>query len=234
MQSKTLKVSIHQPSYFPWLGLLNKIARSDLFVLLDTVPLNDAAYQHRNHFLTQQGQSHLLTIPVRKKGYFNKPLQELEFAQTSWQKKHWNFLQANYAGAPFWSEFEPQLRLFYKKKFNNLGEALTESMRLSLNWYQLQTPMVLASDLNLEPLPNCSQKVDRIMQILKVTQATHYLSGEGARVYQDKSYFVEHGIELEYQSYYAPKYLQSSPSFISGLSGLDALMHLGCRAKDLL
>ena len=30
-------VSIHQPQYFPYLGFFHKLARSDVFVALDTV-----------------------------------------------------------------------------------------------------------------------------------------------------------------------------------------------------
>ena len=60
-------VSIHQPSYFPWLGLLDKIEKSDTFVLLDNVQFNDNAFQSRNIFLNHNGEVQYLTIPVQKK-----------------------------------------------------------------------------------------------------------------------------------------------------------------------
>lgn len=233
-----MKVSIHQPSYFPWLGQLNKIANSDLFVLLDSVPLNDAAYQHRNLFLTQQAQAHLLSIPLQKKGYLQKPLAQLSFAQSNWQIKHWKFLRANYAKAVFWQCYAPDLEQFYQTEFANLGEALHAAMRLSVKWYGIQTPMVLASSLNLESLPaggnSTHSKMDLVLQILHATDATHYLSGTGARSYQDEQRFADAGIGLEYQAYQAPRYLQPTQDFVAGLSGLDALMHLGSDARKLL
>lgn len=233
-----MKVSIHQPSYFPWLGQLNKIAQSDLFVLLDSVPLNDAAYQHRNVFLNQQGQAHLLSIPLQKKGYLHKPLAQLSFAQNNWQIKHWKFLQANYAKAAFWHTYAPALEQFYQADFVNLGEALSAAMRLSLKWYGIQTPMVLASSLNVESLPAGSNqnhsKTDLVLQILHATNATHYLSGTGAKAYQDEQRFADAGIGLEYQDYQAPSYPQPCENFVAGLSGLDALLHLGSDARKLL
>ena len=233
-----MKVSIHQPSYFPWLGQLNKIDHSDLFVLLDSVPLNDAAYQHRNLFLTQQGQAHLLSIPLQKKGYLQKPLAQLNFAPNNWQMKHWKFLQANYAKAAFWQCYAPDLEQFYQMEFANLGEALQAAMRLSLKWYDIQTPMVLASSLNVESLPaggkSRHSKTDLVMQILHATNATHYLSGRGAKAYQDEQRLADAGIALEYQFYQAPRYPQPSENFVPGLSGLDALMHLGSDARKLL
>ncbi|HEY3277770.1 MAG TPA: WbqC family protein, partial [Syntrophorhabdaceae bacterium] len=59
-------LSIHQPSYFPWLGLLDKIAKSDVYMVMDEVQLTDAAYQHRNIFLTADGKIKYLTIPFKK------------------------------------------------------------------------------------------------------------------------------------------------------------------------
>ena len=48
--------AIHQPSYFPWLGWMDKINKCDQFILMDEVQLSDRAYQHRNLFLTNTGQ----------------------------------------------------------------------------------------------------------------------------------------------------------------------------------
>src|SRR5262245_27234559 len=33
----SMKVAIHQPCFLPWLGYLDRMARSDLFILLDHV-----------------------------------------------------------------------------------------------------------------------------------------------------------------------------------------------------
>ena len=64
-----MKVCAHQPSYFPWLGLLDKIAKSDLYIFEDEVQMNVRAYQHRNIFLRNDGTVSYLTVNIHRKGY---------------------------------------------------------------------------------------------------------------------------------------------------------------------
>src|SRR5664279_438630 len=100
-------LSIHQPSYFPWLGLLHKIAHSDVLVVMDEVQLMDSGYQHRNLFLSLEGKPRFLTIPFTKKGYLGRPFKELEIADPTWRTKHLNFLREAYRKHPFRKEIFP-------------------------------------------------------------------------------------------------------------------------------
>ena len=45
-----MKVTIYQPTYWPWLGLLDKISKSELFVILDSVNVSKGSFQYRNKF----------------------------------------------------------------------------------------------------------------------------------------------------------------------------------------
>src|SRR5262245_12377367 len=58
-----MRVSIHQPSYWPWLGQLAKIAKSDRYVFLDSVDAARDDFQYRNLFFCN-GQAKFLTLPV--------------------------------------------------------------------------------------------------------------------------------------------------------------------------
>ncbi len=40
-------VSIHQPHFLPWMGYINKIMRSDVFIILNTVQYRPRYYQNR-------------------------------------------------------------------------------------------------------------------------------------------------------------------------------------------
>jgi hypothetical protein len=226
-------VSIHQPSYFPWLGLLDKIDKSDQFIFLDTVQLNDNAFQSRNIFLNHTGEVQYLGIPVQKKDYQNKAIKDLKVIDRRWQKKHKGFMVANYKKHAYFDEIYPLIEDVFSKNYIYLVDILIDSMQVSNNIFDIKTDIILASelDLNLE-----LTKDDLVLDILKKTSATKYISGTGAKDYQDDSKFDKEKIELEYQSFIHPQYIQkNTKSFELGLSALDVAFNLGiAKSVDLL
>ncbi len=218
-------VSIHQPSYFPWLGLLDKINKSDLFVVLDNVQLSDSAYQNRNLFLSNQGKEQLLTIPINRKNYLEKTIKDIEINNSIWQKKHSKFIYFNYKKHPYFDEIYKIIECIYTKEYINLSELLIESLKISCNIFDIDTKIIRASDL---PLDDNLKKESKVVSILKQVGAATYLSGQGAKSYQLTENFEDKHIKLTYQEFTHPIYSQHKmDKFISGLSSLDATFNLG-------
>lgn len=219
-------VCVHQPSYFPWLGLLHKIKESDLFVFLDTVQFSDSLYQHRNLFVDNQGKETLLTIPVNKKGYAEKKIKDMVISNSIWQKKHKKFIYFNYKNHPYFDEIFSLIEPIYSKKYTLLADLLTDTMEVALNIFGIDTQVLKASDLTINP---DLAKEEMVLDILSATDATIYLSGEGARSYQKDKNFEEQNIKLLYQKFIHPNYIQASENkeFIAGLSCLDAAFNVG-------
>ncbi len=69
-------VSIHQPAYLPWLGYLDRIARSDLFIFLDNVQFERNSFTNRNQIKTANGPV-WLTVPVLVQGHLTKKLTQI-------------------------------------------------------------------------------------------------------------------------------------------------------------
>ena len=225
-------VSIHQPSYFPWLGLLDKIEKSDTFVLLDNVQFNDNAFQSRNIFLNHNGEVQYLTIPLQKKNYQKKMLRELKVIDKKWQKKQKGFMIANYKKHPFFNEIYPQIEFIFEKKYNFLIDILIDGMEACFNIFNVKTELLLASELDIV---RSLTKDDLVFNILKKVEATKYISGTGAKDYQDDKKFEIEGIHLEYQKFSHPTYTQkNSQKFESGLSSLDIAFNLGCKESEKL
>jgi hypothetical protein len=227
-----MTVSIHQPSYFPWLGLLDKINSSDLFVFLDTVQLNDNAFQSRNIFLNHTGEVQYLGIPVQKKDYQNKAIKDLKIFDKRWQKKHKGFMIANYKKHAFFNDIYPLIEDIFTKKYIFLVDVLIDSMEACFNIFNVKTELLFASKLDID---RDLTKDDLIFNILKKVKASKYISGTGAKDYQDDIKFEIQGIHLEYQKFSHPVYAQkNSKNFELGLSSLDIAFNLGCKESEKL
>jgi hypothetical protein len=225
-------VSIHQPSYFPWLQLIDKIRQSDRFVLLDTVQLSDSLFQHRNLFLNTNGEQHILTIPIERKGHLNSTIKDIRISQSKWQKKHNRFLFFNYKKHPYFNEIYPTLQPFFERDYRFLIDALDDSMRLSFELLGVETEIVRASSLTLNPE---LRKEQHVLDILRCVKATKYLSGNGAKAYQTETNFTSQGIDLHYQEFVMPIYEQrNTDAFDGGLSCLDLLFNLGVQTSQQL
>ena len=61
-----MKVGIHQPHYLPWLPYFIKIAKCDIFIVLDNVDFQKNGLQNRNQIKTDKGYQ-WLTVPVEHK-----------------------------------------------------------------------------------------------------------------------------------------------------------------------
>ena len=74
----------------------------------------------------------------------------------------------------------------------------------------------------------------RNIAICKIVDGDIYLSGDGAKSYNNDELYKENSLELIYQNYSIPKYIQSSNQFVSGLSIMDALFNCGFKATEIL
>lgn len=219
-------VSIHQPSYFSWLGLLDKINQSDCYVFMDDVQLSDSAYQNRNIFLTNTGNIKYLNINLSKKGYKEKALKDLELSNPNWQKEHLNFFDSNYKKHPFYKEVLSEIIAFYEKPYNNLGETLFENMKLTLKLFGVKANVIRQSDLAYN---KNVKKGELVIELIKAVGYNTYLSGKGATAYISDEEFERANLKVIYQGFTHPKYKQiNSPNeFVPGLSCLDFLFNCG-------
>jgi hypothetical protein len=219
-------VSIHQPSYFPWLGLLHKICGSDVFVVMDEVQLNDGAYQHRNQFLTEGGQVKLLSIPFVRKGYLERRFRDLPIASADWRVKHRDFIRANYRRHPCAAEILPAVETYFATEHSSLFEAVLESMRLCFRLLGTQAKILLQSEMDYD---RSLHRGDLVLALARSAGADVYLSGTGARAYLDEAAFGR-GLSLRYDDFVHPVYPQKNASaFVPGLSCLDLLFNVGAQ-----
>jgi len=223
-------VSIHQPAYLPWLGYFHKIAASDTFVLLDTTQYEKNSFINRNKIKTLDGGC-FLTIPISTSGKFkNNALTDTQILGSNWKKKHWKSIQFNYKNAPYFSDYESDIKQFYDAGWSHITDLSYKMLKYFLKQLKIDTDIVRASNLDY-PI---SYKTELVLNICKSLGASYYISGALGQNYLEISRFKKEGIKLLFQEYKHPIYNQLFGDFEPYMSILDLLFNEGPNSRDII
>ena len=218
----TMILSIHQPAYLPWLGLLDKIAHAEIYIFLDTVQFEKNSFINRNKIKTSQGPQ-WLTIPVKMKGHISSKLIDMLIDDDQpWRSKHLKSIKSNYQKSPYFIKNFPKLEELLSIPDTNLSELCWKHLEFWLNEFQIKTQIYRSSSL-----PVIGKKHDLILNLCKYFSADHYLSGALGADYLKVNDFTDAGIKIEYQEYIHPVYSQLWDNFEPNLSIVDYWMNCG-------
>ena len=219
-------VAIHQPQYLPWIPYCDKADACDIFVYLDNTQYQKNGLQNRNQIKTSQGAV-WLTVPVQVS--LGQPISEVRIANTHWTQKHIRTIEQSYARSEAFDFFKQELKPILERSWDHLADldiAVTEWMFAQLG---VVCQQVRASELGMS-----GAKDDLILAICKAVGADVYLSGQGAKAYQNEAKFRENGVELRYQAYYNQPYRQCFTGFVPDLSALDLILNMGEEARAVM
>jgi hypothetical protein len=223
-------VGIHQPHYLPWLRYFEKIARSDVFIVLDDVQYEKNGFQNRNKIKTAQG-AQLLTVPVARPT--QRPIREIELdLRTPWQAVHSRALEMSYGKAPYFGDYWPEIAALYAQPWTHLGALNRAMLELFVRQLGITTPLRYSSELAVP-----GESTERLANLVRAVGGTEYLSGAYAvQAYLDPAVLAAAGIRLAFQEWHAPQYDQLYPKagFQKDLAIVDLLFNTGPRALDLL
>ncbi|MBR8064686.1 WbqC family protein [Burkholderia ambifaria] len=227
MTAQPKRVAIVQSNYIPWKGYFDLIAATDEFILYDDAQYTRRDWRNRNQIKTPQGVQ-WLTVPVRVKGRYHQSIRETEIDGTEWAEQHWTRLRQNYARAPHFARYAPELEALYLHGRHDTLSALNLAM---LTWVNRQlgiaTRMSSSSDYTLE-----GDRTDKLLNLCLQAGATEYLSGPAARDYLDESRFAAAQVAVRWFDYPAyPPYAQLWGEFVHGVTVLDVLFHCGPDAR---
>jgi len=223
-------VSIHQPQYWPWLGLIDKIMKSDIHVVLDDVKFNTDGFQHRTLYrVYNSDKSKYLTIPYDKKTKRDKISAVRIDVDDTWQREHLRLIKLSYKRTPFFEEIFPYIETIFVKKYSFLADLNLDILKLLLELFEIDVVMILSSELNSH------EKKDALtLDLTKKAKGSVYLSGQGAKDYMNNSIFKKSGIGLMYQNFVHPTYQQSKGKIVPGLFSLDLLFNAGLNVSKIL
>lgn len=139
-------LSAHQLHYLPWLRYFHKIAKSDVFVVMDNIQFNKNGWQNRNKIKCSTGWMYL-TIPIYNK--FQQNLDEVKIDNTqNWRDKHLKALLNNYGKAKYFKEYKSFFEKIYSTHWDSLNDLNYEMFYFYLKTLRIKTKIVKASDLN--------------------------------------------------------------------------------------
>jgi hypothetical protein len=217
-----MRITIHQPEHLPYFGLLDKINKSDIFVVLDDVQYVKSNFQNRNKILTKNGVK-WLTIPINKNGRFKTILEQETFGD--WKVRYKNKVIESYRK---YDHFEEGFYLIDSMLSINSNKLLDynlfyiKQLKESL---KIKTEIVLSSSLNVK---ETSSK--RIQEICKCFPTTEYIAGPAS-----KNYLNNIDIKIiNHESKFQPYLQKNSSIFIPMLSSLDIIMSVGLNQLSIM
>jgi hypothetical protein len=214
-----------QSNYIPWKGYFDLISEADVFVFYDDVQFTKNDWRNRNKLITPNG-AEWISIPVGDQ--INRKISQVEIKNSSWQEKHWKTIKQNYGKCEYFTLYSAWFEDFYQsRRWTNLSELNQYLIRLvSVRLLGLTTEFCNSSDYEV-----AGRKLDRLIEIVRKTGATRYITGPAAKDYIDPLRFAEAGIELVWKDYSGyPEYPQRFPPFEHGVSILDLLFNVGPNA----
>lgn len=223
-------VTIMQPAYLPWLGFFDRVAASDLFVVLDHVRMDRSTktqFANRNKVRTRTGWC-WLTVPVPSHG--DLLLHRLPISPDSrWQAKHLATLEQCYGKTAHFGAHRDFFRELFATPAGLLAEPVNRSTAYLLDALGIKAPVVFSSSLKER-----STKSGLVLNLCREVGASSYISGPFGREYLDRAAFESAGIDLIFHDYAHPEYSQAYPGFEPYMSVVDLLFNHGLESLEIL
>ncbi|WP_079084953.1 WbqC family protein [Streptomyces dysideae] len=215
-----MRVTIHQPEHLPWLGLLAKVAASELWIVLDSVPYRKNYFQNRNRVLLG-GRPTWVTVPVTAP--FGTPIGDVRICEVpSWRRRYRGRLSQAMFGMPGAHKVDDLL--------SSVDSAAPGSSLADLNlnlsdWllaqFDVKVPRIRSSELDA-----AGTKGELIINLCRAVGADEYLAGPSGRDYLDLEAFARQGIKVSFFDFDHPTYPQDGDTFVPCLSAVDACARL--------
>lgn len=219
------KVAIHQPNFLPWYGYFYKMHLCDIFIILDDVQFSKGSYTNRASFFSKEKAMELLTVPLQKHS-LNTKINDILINHNANTHKLSKTLFQLYSRSLYKGDlFEINHILQNIKKYERLIDLNLSLINIISQKLFSDKTILLSSNFHLKSI-----KEDRIIDLIKAAGGTSYLSGNGARSYQNEDNFNKANLRLEYIKYPEISYGEHKRQISDGYSIYDYIACEGLKA----
>ena len=222
-------VSIHQPNFFPWMGYFDKINRSDKFIFLtSSLRSKSDKYLTRTRIINNNSKLQYLSAPL---GIKQIPINQLIMpADHQWKTKLLNIIKESYRDSNYFDEAYNDIKELLMYEYEYFSDYSINIIKFYIFRLNINTKLYIDTDFGQD----FGVSNQRNIALCKKVGGDIYLSGSGAKAYNDNKLYRDNSLDLIYQDYIAPTYLQISDEFIPGLSIMDVIFNCGYTATEKL
>lgn len=216
-----MKLGIMQPYFFPYIGYYQLINAVDKYIIIDDVNFIKGGWINRNRILVNK-QPKYINLPL-KGGSRHRHINELEVSSDrSFYQKNLRNLSIHYKKAPYFEEVYPLLEEIMLFEESNLAKWLENSIRKVCNYLDINTPIIVSSNIEKNTDLKCQ---DKVIDLCKIMEADEYINAIGGQKLYSKDVFMSEGIKLNFLHTNDITYNQFSKDMIEpNLSIIDVMM----------
>lgn len=216
-------VVISQPMLFPWVGMLEQVVASDVFIHYPDVQYSKGSLVNRVQLKTARGPR-WLAVPPRDLHLGQRIDQVAIDESRDWRAAHKELIAQALAGAPFLDDALALADQAYRERTPEMGSLATASMMALCGYYGLGNGRRFLDSRDLGVGGSGSQ---RVLDLVRAVGGDTYVTGHGARNYLDHAAFEAAGVEVRYMDYRKLPYPQRHGEFTPFVSGLDLVANTG-------
>ncbi len=226
-----MKVVISQSMYFPWVGMLEQIRQSDVFIHYDDVQFSKGSFTNRVQVKIPGGATAWMTVPLARLHLGQTIDAVAVLPHADWAHRHLALLQQSFEGTPFATDAV------------RLAEEVLAASNMSLAGLARASMMALCRYFGLDKgrlfLDAATMGIGgagsvRVRDLVSAVGGDTYVTGHGARNYLDHTLLEASGIGTRYMDYQHLPYSQSHGAFTPFVTGLDLVAHCGRDGIDII
>ena len=212
-----MTLGIMQPYFMPYISYFQLIKAVDKYIIFDDVNYINQGWINRNNLLIN-GERKMFSITL-KKASSSRLIKDIEIGDDF--RKIIKTLETNYKKAPYFNETMNLLIKSINYPDKRLGVFLTNCIKEVLSYLQVNTEILISSEIKKD---NSFKGQDRVINMCQQLNADTYINAIGGINLYDKNLFKEKGIDLFFLKSHNIVYQQYKNEFIPSLSLIDTLM----------
>jgi hypothetical protein len=225
------RVAMMQPHLIPWLGYLELLKNSEIFIVLDDYQLVRQSWSTRNRLFLNKEVTGWISLNLDHSNSVGSTFLECqEHPNADWRNRLLQIIGQFYQRAPFGDQALELVKEWFSRDYKNIAELEITLIGLIGNYLSFPAEIIRSSDLGVPKL----DRSHRLRTMLSRVGADVYISPESA-----KDYMTDDGgwevIKILLQDHTPIDYPQfCSSSFVPRLGFLDALANVGWDGLSVL